>query len=128
MESLSHAHLIVTCGLLGVIWMVQVSHYPLFLYLDRENFKEAMLVHQGKISWIVIPLMTVELALTLFTLHVPSIFIVGCIWLTTFFVQVPLHDELLRFGFDERKIGKLVTTNWIRTALWTLKAGILAFP
>jgi len=126
MEALTLAHFGVTCGLCVLIWLVQISHYPLFYYIDPTQFKEAMLVHQGKISWIVIPLMTAELGLSLATLHVPSIIFVALIWLTTFFIQVPLHDELARHGYEREKIRKLVTTNWIRTFLWTAKTGILA--
>lgn len=125
METLKLIHLLVTSGLVVLIWLVQVSHYPLFHYLDPSRFKEAMLVHQAKISWIVIPLMIPELGLTLFTLHIPSIIIVTLIWLTTFFVQVPLHDQLARHGYDPQKITKLVTTNWIRTFLWSLKLVLL---
>ncbi len=125
MELLTFAHILVTSALFGVIWMVQVSHYPLFHYLDPNRFKESMLVHQAKISWIVIPLMTAELGFSLFTLHIPSIIIVGLIWLTTFFVQVPLHDQLAKRGYQYETVKKLVDTNWIRTFLWSLKLIIL---
>ena len=42
------------------------------------------------------------------------------IWLSTFALQVPRHDEL-RGGFDARAHEQLVGTNWIRTVLWTLR-------
>lgn len=125
METLTLIHLLVTSGLVVLIWLIQVSHYPLFHYIDPARFKEAMLVHQAKITWIVVPLMVTELAMTLFTLHIPSIIIVALIWLTTFFVQVPLHDQLARHGYDSQRITRLVTTNWIRTFLWTLKLVLL---
>ncbi len=121
METLTFVHIIVTSCMVGVIWLVQISHYPQFHYIDPKRFHEAMLVHQAKISWVVIPLMTVELGLSLFTLHLPSIIIVATIWLTTFFVQVPLHDKLARNGYQIETVNKLVTTNWIRTFLWTGK-------
>jgi hypothetical protein len=121
MESLWPIHLAITSGLCVLIWLVQVTHYPLFHYIDPDRFKEAMLVHQAKISWIVIPLMTAELGLSLFTLHIPSIIFVCLIWGTTFFVQVPLHDQLAKGGYQYATVKKLVNSNWIRTFLWTGK-------
>ncbi len=125
MTGLYFPHVLITSALCGVIWMVQISHYPQFHYLDPERFKEAMLVHQGKISWVVIPLMIAELALSLFTLHLPSIAIVGLIWGSTFFIQVPLHDRLVRSGYGIEVVNKLIKTNWLRTSLWTLKLFLL---
>jgi hypothetical protein len=43
------------------------------------------------------------------------------IWLSTFFLQVPLHERLAQ-GFDAETHRSLVNTNWIRTAAWTLRA------
>jgi hypothetical protein len=47
--------------------------------------------------------------------------VVALIWLVTFFVQVPLHNQLSD-GYDESTVHKLINTNWIRTALWSLKS------
>lgn len=127
MESLTLVHIAVTSGLCVLIWMVQVNLYPLFHYVDPARFNEAMLVHQAKISWIVIPLMTAELGLSLFTLHIPSIIIVALIWGTTFFVHVPLHDKLARNGYQIETVKKLITMNWIRTCLWSVKLFLLVY-
>jgi hypothetical protein len=47
------------------------------------------------------------------------------VWVSTFTLQVPAHRALLQ-GWSEPVHRRLVLTNWIRTAAWTLRAGILA--
>ena len=47
--------------------------------------------------------------------------LVVAIWLSTFLVQVPLHNALAA-GKDPLLIERLISTNWWRTGLWTLKA------
>ncbi len=45
---------------------------------------------------------------------------VGALWLSTFLLQVPQH-EVLRAGFDADAHRRLVSTNWLRTVLWSLR-------
>ena len=49
------------------------------------------------------------------------------IWAATFFISVPLHNQLDAHGFDAQVIGQLVATNWLRTLAWTARLGILTF-
>jgi hypothetical protein len=42
------------------------------------------------------------------------------IWVSTFAVQVPLHAKLAR-EFDRVVWHRLVTTNWLRTIVWTVR-------
>jgi hypothetical protein len=46
------------------------------------------------------------------------------IWICTFAVQVPLHHRLAQ-GFDRAVIEVLIHGNWIRTILWSLRAGLM---
>jgi hypothetical protein len=46
------------------------------------------------------------------------------IWASTFALQIPRHNVLSR-GFDERAHRALVLTNWIRTAAWSLRRGLV---
>jgi hypothetical protein len=41
-------------------------------------------------------------------------------WLSTWRVQIPLHDKLSA-GFDAQAHQRLVATNWWRTAAWTMR-------
>jgi hypothetical protein len=47
--------------------------------------------------------------------------LLAVIWASRFFVQVPLHAKL-ECGFDPAVIDRLVATNWVRTAAWTMRA------
>ena len=46
--------------------------------------------------------------------------IVIAIWAVTFFISVPCHASLGNV-FTEQAYTKLCSTNWLRTALWTLE-------
>jgi hypothetical protein len=40
-------------------------------------------------------------------------------------LQVPIHNQL-KAGKEDKRIQRLVATNWIRTAAWSLKAGTVS--
>lgn len=118
--------------MVGVIWVIQLIHYPSFAYADKNQFSNLMNMHTRSISFIVVPLMLVEIysGIILLLIHVDQViwilnfFALATIWLTTFFVSVPCHNKLA-YGFDLPTIRKLVSTNWIRTALWTGRAVLI---
>ena len=55
-----------------------------------------------------------------------GVVLVGVIWLSTAFVQVPLHQALSN-GFDADVHRRLVATNWIRTVAWTIRGGLVGW-
>lgn len=127
MNKLLLSELILTFCLVTLIWIIQLVHYPSFSYYDATTFNEAMGFHQQRISFIVMPLMLTEAALAGFLLSQDrgvlnglGLALIAGIWLSTFLLQVPLHQQLLA-GKDLAAIERLVTTNWIRTGLWSLK-------
>lgn len=127
MAQLDQWHLLFTAALTGLIWVIQLVHYPSFHFISEAEFSRAMVDHQQRISMIVVPLMLAEATLASYSAWVqrsPSSFllliIVALIWLTTFTLQVPIHEKLLA-GKDDALIGSLVRGNWIRTGLWNLK-------
>lgn len=135
MYLITNLNFIVNSILVGLIWTIQVVHYPLFLKVGSENFVSYIKSHQNRISILVIPLMSIELLSSIFLYTVNphielkgtylySLIIVILIWLLTFFVHMPQHKKLLS-GFDRCTIKKLVNTNWIRTILWTIKVPIM---
>lgn len=120
--------------LAGLIWTVQAVHYPLMRFVPAASFAEFSRRHQQQITWIVAPAMLIELAACLATsyrfagqsmMHILAAVILAAIWLSTYFVQVPLHGSFLKTK-DDRQLDRLVTSNWIRTAGWTTRAIILA--
>jgi len=119
--------------LLGVIWQVQILQYPGFRLLKDSDFAKHHAFHTRRISYVVILPMLLELGtsfLLLFidfkphnTINSIAFLVVLTIWGSTFFVQVQLHKKLKNeAGNISKVVNELVTTNWIRTVLWSFKA------
>jgi len=129
------AHLAATLAMTGVIWTIQLVHYPLFSGVGAEGFAAYEAAHQTRITWVVGPLMLVELAAAvalvagLAPAGVPGwmgwagLALLGVIWASTALVQVPLHTAL-GARFEEAAHARLVATNWVRTAAWTARAAL----
>lgn len=114
-------------ALFGLIWTIQLVHYPSFRYVP--DFSEFHRHHTTSISLIVAPLMVAELAVTAWVSYrssfawtwVVPLVIVLVIWALTFFRAIPLHKSLAARR-DNGVIEALVLINWPRTLLWTVKA------
>lgn len=131
-------HTASTLALCGLIWMVQVVHYPLMAWVGRDSFAAWHARHLLWMTWVVGPLMLAEVASALWLLDAPSprtwpwlpwigIALVLVVWLSTAVLQVPMHRRLER-GWDESAHRFLVRSNWVRTIAWTVRGGVaLAF-
>jgi hypothetical protein len=118
-----------TWAMVGLIWFVQVVHYPL-MGLVGPGFKEYERCHMSRTKWIVAPLMLTELSTNLLLFWRPGglnrgflavgLLLLSAIWLSTFLLQVPQHQRLAR-GFDVLAHQRLVSSNWLRTFAWTLR-------
>ena len=128
------AHLAATLTMFGVIWVVQLVHYPLFASVGEAGWPAYAAEHQARITWIVGPAMLVELATAVALVWVrpdalppwsvvAGVVLVGVAWGATALFSVPLHAQLSG-GLDPEAVRRLVGTNWIRTAAWTLRAGL----
>ena len=128
-------HAATTWLMLGVILIVQLVHYPLFRYVGAGQYDAFQAEHMRRITWIVAPTMTAELATAGLLVGQPPLGVpawqvwtglglVAFIWVTTGLVQGPLHRRLTE-GFDAAAHRRLVTTNWLRTGAWTLRAGLV---
>lgn len=124
-----------TLYLWGVIWTIQIVHYPLFARVGAAQWADYHNAHTRLMTIVVLPAMVTELgtsgllALARPAWLSPSLLWTGfacavLTWAVTFFVSVPLHDTLSR-SFDPAAISRLVATNWLRTAFWTAHALIL---
>lgn len=122
------------CAMAGVIWFVQVVHYPLFAKVGVDAFPAYHAAHARLTTWVVGPLMLAEAAaaVALWLLRPAGaspaqlwagVLLVALIWATTFLVAVPRHGALAG-GFDPAVAAGLVTTNWVRTAAWTAHAAV----
>ena len=137
MKAILLLHVLATLMMGGAIWIVQLVHYPLFAGVGESGWAAYEAQHQTRITWVVGPLMVLELVTAVWLvldrpdaipawLAVAGAVLVGVIWASTAFVQVPLHSALSAGAFDPDAHARLVATNWIRTAAWTLRAGIVA--
>ena len=121
--------------MVGVIWMVQLVHYPSFLYVERNKYKLFQEFHMSRIGFIVGPLMAVELitgAMLLIihklnnTYFFSSMLLLVGIWFLTAIVFTRIHSKLLN-GYSEKLIHDLIRFNWSRTVMWTTRLVLLSF-
>ena len=128
MDTLILLNFIVTLTMLSIIMVTQIVSYPLFLNVDEKIFTSYHSEYVKRITIIVMPIMIIELALTIMLYYVldgflSQVFLISLvmIFISTVIIQVPIHNKL-KFSYDEYLAKKLIKTNWIRTFLWSLKA------
>ena len=125
-------NLAATLFMTGVIWVIQVVHYPLFAGVGREAFPTYASDHNTLITLIVMPAMLLEIGSAFLLIAIrPTNFplsilaagfaMVVLIWAVTFFISVPQHGILLS-GFNVTAHQRLVSTNWLRTVLWSARS------
>jgi hypothetical protein len=124
-------HLAATLFMVGVIWFVQVVHYPLMAGVGRAESVAYEQAHTRRTGWVVAPPMLIELATGILLLWVrpagvplaPAVAgaaLLAVVWISTQWVQIPCHNRLSR-AFDSRTHRRLVSTNWARTTAWSLR-------
>lgn len=116
---------------MGVIWFVQIVHYPLLSVVPVQSAASVAVEHQRRTGWVVGAPMALEGVTTLALLVlVPE----GVAWFVpwlagiplavalgaTIFLSVPRHERMARE--PDAQVGKeLVSTNWVRTIAWTVR-------
>ena len=132
-----YLHVAATWFMVGLIWLVQVVHYPLFNRIGREQFRAYEEAHTKAISLVVVPAMFLELGTAIWLCVSPVEIMSGAlawvnlglllpVWLSTFLIQVPQHQKLIE-GFDEKAYRGLVGWNWLRTVLWSVRGVLLVY-
>ena len=128
-------HAASTFFMVGLIWFVQIVHYPLFAYVGGSSSPAYAAQHQRRTGWVVGPPMLMELvtAVLLVVATPPGVAPLGpwigaallaVVWLSTAVLQIPAHRRLTS-GWDAEAGARLVATNWVRTGAWTAR-GVLA--
>ena len=134
-QSMLAMHLALASLMVGVIWVIQLVHYPSFRFTDREKYVSFQIFHMRKISFIVMPVMVLEflsgLLLVLYHSNHESLLRISfilllIIWLVTALFFAQIHQKLSK-GYDETLVRKLVSFNWIRTLLWTIRTIIITY-
>ena len=129
------AHVCATWFMVGLIWMVQKVHYPLFAAVGASSQDTYATEHTRRIARLLALPASVEVVTaviliwnrpmgTSIWLVLISGALLGAVWLTTLLVQVPIHRRL-SLGWSAPVIERLVNTNWLRTAAWSVR-GVLA--
>lgn len=117
----------------GIVLFVQVVHYPLFTKVSKSVFPQYHQAHQFKVSLLVVPLMLLELGATIFLyLDYPQemllvLIALVCVWVSTFFLQVPIHKKLAK-DYQDSLVKKLVITNAFRSFFWFAKSMLMIDP
>ncbi len=116
----------------GLIWFVQVVHYPLFERIGAQDFVPYEQNHQRLTTWVTAPVMLLEAALSVALVYVlPAsgiAWVAGgltlLVWASTMLLQVPLHAKMTQ-GFESATWAKLVASNWVRTIAWSGRSVLL---
>ena len=132
--ALATAHAATTLYMCGLIWFVQLVHYPLHGLVGPQEFVGYQAEHVRRTSWVVVVPMVVELfaavllviaplSRSAYLLSVVGLLLLAKVWVATAFLSVPAHRALEK-GLDPKAHLRLVSTNWVRTAAWTARAPI----
>ena len=122
-------HLIATSVMVGVIWVIQLVHYPSFHFIDIKQYTTFQRFHMSRISYVVIPAMLTELFTLILivismdqidNLVLASAILLIFIWLMTAVFFSGVHERLTQ-GYEQTVVNKLVKLNWGRTLFWTLR-------
>ncbi|MCA9090875.1 MAG: hypothetical protein KDA90_19815 [Planctomycetaceae bacterium] len=127
-------HLASTLYMVGLIWFVQIVHYPLLAIVGRSEFLIYEQEHVKWTTWVVSP-MLFEFGTSLLLIWsrprgIPAwtawagLSLLVMIWLSTVLIQVPCHRRLEQ-GYESEVHRRLVDSNWIRTICWSLRGALV---
>lgn len=130
MSLLAAVHAAATWTMVGLIWTIQVVHYPLFSLVGADTFVRYEAAHTRRMGrLLVLPAFAEVLLAALLFVTRPDLLTFGAgallagIWIMTAFVHAPLHGRLAD-GYDAELAGRLTRANWWRTAAWTARGAI----
>jgi hypothetical protein len=125
-------HLVSSLMMVGMIWTVQIVHYPLMALVGPERFAAYEAAHAPRMAGVVMLPWTVQGLTSAWLLVAPPAGVPMTLILATAVValvpvvvtvlaSIPAHTRLSA-GFDTEVHARLVGTNWIRTLAWTAHA------
>ena len=128
-------NLVTTLYMTGLIWFVQLVHYPLMAQVGESGYVAYQNAHMARTAWAVGPAMLLEAASALaLVLCLPmgtqlalawrAFVLLIIVWVATAAFSVPAHNKLMG-AFDSTAHRRLVLTNWIRTFGWSARAIII---
>lgn len=137
MRSLVVGHTAFTLAMFGLMWTVQVVIYPQFRSVAPAQFASYAADHSARIITALALLAPAEIVLAGWLLvDTPpglsrgAVFISGALlasgWMATAFFFAPLHGKF-QGPYNRGLVDRLVTTNWLRTILWSARAGMASW-
>ena len=138
LHSLLLLNFALACALTGLIWLVQVVHYPGLMLVGKADFVRYHAAHTRRMGYVVAAPMVAELGLALWLawvayptwgagLALGQLAPVLVVWLATFLLAVPFHNRLAAGGYNYIALDSLTRTNWLRTLAWTTRAALLGW-
>ena len=131
MNPVALLNLVSTIFMTGLIWFVQVVHYPLHGAVPEESFVDYQQRHMLRTTFVVALPMLTEFATAAYLAYRPpfgptwvwmaGVVLVLVTTLSTYFLQRPAHVQL-QSGLDAETHHFLVQSNWIRTLAWSLRS------
>jgi hypothetical protein len=129
------AHAAATWLMVGMIWTVQLVHYPLLSSVGSGSFAAYEQRHRSAMGRMLALPASAEVVLAAMVavarpagieaaLALASGVLLAAIWVVTAVVQAPAHARLSG-GWDASVHDRLVRSNWWRTGAWTAR-GVLA--
>ena len=123
--------------MVGLIWLIQIVHYPLFKYVGKYDFQLYHNGHSMMITPLVGTVMIIELISSILlivfapknvsiTIPIIGIILLFIIWVSTAFLQIPQHNALSK-AYELEALNLLVQTNWIRTLAWSMRGFLLLY-
>ena len=113
-------------GLVVLIWLVQLTIYPAFLFYQKENLLKWHQKYTVGISIVVIPLMfgqlitaTIQIIKVQNSYTLVSGILILLVWAITFSQFVPMHSKIAKGNSSTKLLKELVFLNWSRTILWS---------
>lgn len=118
----------------GLVWFVQVVHYPLLLRVPEAQRAIYARAHADRTTLVVGLLMPFEAVTAVWLLAAPparvptvlpivGVALLAAIWVSTALVQVHQHRALAARPTDDL-VRALVRWNWPRTLLWSARAAL----
>ena len=98
-------HVAATLYMTGLIWFVQLVHYPLMASVGADGYREYQRIHEKRTTLAVAPAMFIELGTAIWlVIETPAgvtpwlvwigFVLVVLLWLSTVLLQVPWHKKL----------------------------------
>lgn len=133
-QAITAIHAAATWWLVGLIWTIQIVHYPSFDLVEPTRYSEFQQKHSEMMGWLIsVPWLVEGICVLAIFLLAPDrttrvIATLGgilelVIIAVTITKSVPAHEALSN-GFVQQAHEDLVSTNWWRTIGWTLRGGL----